>query len=99
MKAADSMHGWANSVYRFSCAFIHLSKLHGYDGCNPLGGLEAGERQEILSHMRSYHGGPRSDEPSLQELVEYVPAIFKKVRDNLGCYLSYLRRGEIGLVM
>ena len=49
--------GWTQSVYRFGCAFIHLSNFHNHLAQNPFAKLMESEKQDILSHMRYYHGG------------------------------------------
>jgi hypothetical protein len=33
---ANQLQGWSKSVYKFGCAFIHLSNYHAYKDNNPL---------------------------------------------------------------
>ncbi len=90
---AQKLHGWTESVYRFGCAFIHLSGFHDYRQRDPLAQLAVEEREALLRHMRSYHGGPSSDRPTFQEIARYLPAVFMKVSANLECYLQHLEKG------
>lgn len=91
---ANKLKGWAKSVYKFSCGFIHLSILHDHHATNPFEYLTQSEKKDILQHLRYYHGGPVTDNPSMQELSLYVPMIFDKISSNLECYLKQLENNE-----
>jgi hypothetical protein len=91
---AQHFQGWTQSVYKFGCAFIHLSDFHNHLAQNPFDKLMESERQDILSHMRYYHGGPCRDDPDIEELAFYVPQIFGKIADNLECYLKELEQNK-----
>lgn len=91
---AGQFQGWTASVYKFGCAFIHLSDFHDYSDRDPFRNLPDEEREEILRHMRSYHGGPIEDDPSFGDISRYFPAVFDKVSSNLECYLESLERDE-----
>ena len=45
---AQRLQGWTLSVYKFGCAFIHLSSLHDYNDRDPLVQLPIEERDDIL---------------------------------------------------
>jgi hypothetical protein len=90
---AQRLQGWTRSVYKFGCAFIHLSSLHDYNDRDPLKQLPLEERDNILNHCRHYHGGPTSNEPTFLDLVPYFPRVLKKIADNLECYLKDLESG------
>ena len=92
---SQRLQGWTQSVYKFGCAFIHLSSLHDYNDRDPLAQLPVEERIDILSHCRSYHGGPATNEASFSELVIYLPRVLKKISDNLECYLEDLENNEV----
>jgi hypothetical protein len=87
---AQQLKGWTQSVYKFGCAFVHLSDFHNHIAQNPFDKLEKSERQNILSHMRCYHGGPCDDNPEMAELASYIPRVFGKIADNVECYLKQL---------
>jgi len=91
---AQQLQYWTQSVYKFGCGFIHLSNYHNYSCENPFDRLASSEQQDILRHMRYYHGGPETDKPSLIELANYIPAIFEKISSNLECYLKELENNE-----
>lgn len=90
VEVSEQFEGWARSVYKFGCAFIHLSNFHGYNASNPFETLSIEEKDDVLSHMRYYHHGPDSDNPTFQELANYFPGVFDKIKGNLECYLDNL---------
>ncbi len=101
VRLANNLEGWTASVYRFGCAFIHLSDYHDYGARDPLEALSDAERTDLLKHLRNYHGGPPSDHPKLADIVPLLPRVFAKVHDNLECYVKDLenrvtkRRGSL----
>ncbi|MCL4501935.1 MAG: hypothetical protein M1438_08765 [Deltaproteobacteria bacterium] len=95
VELANRLQGWTKSVYKFGCAFIHLSSHHAYNIKNPLESISKAEKEDIISHMRSYHGGPNSDSPSFEELAAYFPRVFEKITDNLDCYIKELEQLNI----
>ena len=94
VELAQSLHGWTQSVYKFGCAFIHLSSFHDYENRDPLLARPQEEKAAILKHMRAYHGGPHSAEPKFEDLLPYMPAVFEKVASNLECYIKQLEAEE-----
>ncbi len=90
---ANRLQGWTESVYRFGCAFIHLSSFHDYNDRDPMEMISDDERGAILNHMRHYHGGPSGPRPSFRELVPYLPQVFNKVASNLEHYVNDLAEG------
>jgi hypothetical protein len=91
---AQQLQGWTESVYRFGCAFIHLSGFHDYQKRDPMDMISDDERQAILKHMRSYHGGPSEASPSFDDLIPYLPRVFDKIASNLECYVRDLEAGK-----
>jgi hypothetical protein len=92
---AQALQGWTQSVYKFGCAFIHLSGLHDYNDRDPLLQLSAEERRDIIDHCRHYHGGPAADAARFEDLVPYLPRVLEKISGNLECYLEALENGEV----
>lgn len=98
---AQHLQGWTQSVYKFGCAFIHLSNLHDYNDRDPLQQLPEAERRDIIAHCRHYHGGPNVGTERFKELVPYIPSVFQKIAGNLELYVvdlekkSTLRPAEI----
>jgi hypothetical protein len=91
---SQQIQGWTQSVYRFGCAFVHLSDFHNHYVQNPFQRLTEVEKQDVLSHMRNYHGGPSHENLDMKEFSIYLPRVFDKIADNLKCYVEKLERGE-----
>jgi hypothetical protein len=51
---AQHLHGWAAAVYKFGCAFIHLSKLHDHKNRDGFLAIDTSEREEIIRYLRYY---------------------------------------------
>jgi hypothetical protein len=90
VEIAATLAGWTESVYRFGCAFIHLSAFHDCKERDPLQMISRLERDAIIRHMRRYHGGPVGDRPTFGDVVPFLPLVFSKIADNLECYVSRL---------
>lgn len=95
VELAQRLQGWTQSVYKFGCAFIHLSGLHDYNDRDPLSQLPTEERRDILEHCRYYHGGPAPSAERFDDLVPYLPRVLEKIAGNLECYLESLENGEV----
>lgn len=95
VELAQALQGWTQSVYKFGCAFIHLSSLHDYNDRDPLSQLPAEERRNILGHCCYYHGGPAPGAERFEDLVPYLPRVLEKIAGNLECYLEALKNGEV----
>lgn len=91
---AHNLQGWTRSVYKFGCAFIHLSSLHDYNDRDPLEQLPLQEHQDILEHCRHYHSGPQGNDANFSDLIPYLPRVLKKISENLECYLENLEQGH-----
>lgn len=94
VELANELQGWTRSVYKFGCAFIHLSSFHDYSEKNPFDSLTDSEKKDILSHMRHYHGGPSSENPTFDELAKYFPSVFDKISGNLEYYIEHLEKND-----
>lgn len=91
---AQTLQGWTQSVYKFGCAFIHLSSLHDYNDRDPLEQLPEQERNDILEHCRHYHGGPSINDTEFNALVPFLPRVLEKIASNLQFYLAALEKEE-----
>jgi hypothetical protein len=91
---AQTLQGWTQSVYKFGCAFIHLSSLHDYNDRDPLEQLPEPERNDILEHCRHYHGGPSINSTGFNALVPFLPRVLEKIASNLEFYLAALEKDE-----
>jgi len=95
---ADSFHGWANSVYKFGCAFIHLSLYlyHEYAFNDSFKNLDFAEISSIKSHLNSYHGYPISQDLTMESIAPFLPMVFNKIADNAEYYINNLEAGHTG---
>lgn len=94
VNAVDHLHGWAGSVYRFGCAFIHLSEFHDHGVLDPVNRLAPSERENLLRHLRAYHNGPAGDRPTVSDILPMLPAVLAKISTNLESHLKDLERGD-----
>src|SRR5574341_1132305 len=72
---ANTLHGWTESVYRFGCAFIHLSSFHDHQERDPMIMISDDEKKALLKHMKYYHGGPTEPDPKFDDLAPYLPQV------------------------
>lgn len=83
VELANTLNGWTKSVYKFGCAFIHLSSFHDYVFNDPFEDLEEDEVHSIKTHLNYYHHFPLATELTMQSIVSYLPMIFNKIEANL----------------
>lgn len=94
VELANHLQGWTKSVYRFGCAFIHLSNFHDYQDRDPMDMISNAEKDAILKHMQYYHGGPHSA-AKIDDLIPYLPQVFEKIASNLECYIRDLKERKV----
>lgn len=87
---AGRLHGWTQRVYKFGCAFIHLSNAHDFQNRDPFVDLTDFDRREIIEHISNYHGLRLPESFGFHDLVPVLPQVFDKIRGNLECELSDL---------
>lgn len=78
VELSNKLQGWTLSVYKFGYAFIHFSHFHDYSESNPFESLDKNEQANILEHLRYYHGGTATDNPSFEEISRYFPMVLVK---------------------
>lgn len=94
LNLTNGLQGWSESVYRFGCGFIHLSRFHDYRERDPLDSIGTEEKEAILGYMRYYHGGPVVPNPRFADLTPYLLEVFEKISGNLESYLEDLEMGK-----
>ena len=94
VKLSNRLHGWTKSVYRFGCAFIHLSKYNDASK-DPFDELSTQERKEIADHLAYYHGFTINEGTKLRDIAPILPGVFEKIADNLECYVRDLEKGTV----
>lgn len=90
----NKLFGWSSLVYKFSCAFVHFSNFHDYSESNPFENIRPDEKKDILLYLCQYHDGPKTSNPSFQELSLYFPKVFTKISENLEYYLKKIEANE-----
>ena len=87
---ANQLQGWTASVYKFGCAFIHLSNFHNYKQHDPFAELHESDKVAIKEHLHDYHGFSLSTNLSFESVIPYLGRVFEKIKSNLECYLKDL---------
>lgn len=98
VELADTLNGWTESVYKFGCAFIHLSSYHDYAFNDPFENLGQVEIDSIKNHLNYYHGFPMTNDLTMQSISFYLPMVFDKIEGNLECYVKHLEEREATLI-
>lgn len=91
---STKLNGWSEYVYKFGCAFIHLSNFHDYEKGNLFNNITVLERNNIINYLNSYHGFRKEVELNNQTIIPYLPKIFEKINGNLDRYIKSLEDDE-----
>lgn len=91
---ADTFNGWTESVYKFGCAFIHLSSFHDFVFNDPFENLGQDEIDSIKTHLNKYHSFPLTTKLTMQSISFYLPMVFDKIEGNLEYYVKCLEEGQ-----
>lgn len=91
---SNDLEGWTNSVYKFGCAFIHLSNFHDYENNDIFQTIDAQERQDIKQFMNGYHNYDLNEDLTFNSVKPYLFKVFMKIYDNLKCYIKDLEENQ-----
>jgi hypothetical protein len=91
---SNKLNGWTLSVYKFGCAFIHLSKFHDYNTFDPFQSLPDDEKKSIINHMAYYHCAMINTNSKINDFIPYLPSVMDKISSNLNCYIKGLEKKE-----
>ncbi len=91
VKILSNSLGWAKHIYDFCCAFIHLSPYHDWATTPNIPNLTIDKRCQIVTEIRQQQNDTWGydttlvikEDFSFNELIPFVPHIFKKLRSNL----------------
>ena len=89
---AQKLQHWAQAVYKFGCAFIHLSNYHDYNSVDPVKNLNGDEKKALINYLNYYQGACLNSDFTLQDLRSYTMQVFEKISSNLECYLKDLEK-------
>jgi len=91
---SSRLFGWTKSVYKFGCAFIHLSIMPNYKNENPFQGLLEDEIIHIKRHLHEYHSFELGNELNIITIAPYLMPVLDKISSNLRGYISDLEQGR-----
>ncbi len=89
-RAGTGAPRWAQNVYRFGCAVIHLSSVHDCGANDPFVLLPETDRRWITDYLQKYHGASVTTASSFEQVTDYAPAVLKKISTNLEFELERL---------
>ena len=91
---SNNLNGWTKSVYKFGCAFIHLSRFHEYLTEDPFERLTENEKNEIIEHIQYYHGLTLNQNSTLTDIIPILPRVIDKITSNLENSIQSLENNE-----
>lgn len=97
--AANSLQGWTKSVYKFGCAFIHLSSLLDYSHENLFSKLPKSNHDDIKQHLHDYYDFSLANDLNMTTIKPFLPRVFRKVTDDLESYISGLESGSASALL
>ena len=62
VEKATKLKGYIQYVYKFGCAYIHLSDFHNYKIENPFDKLSFAQQFDIKMYLNQYHGFSQQNE-------------------------------------
>jgi hypothetical protein len=80
-------HSWVSLAYRYCSKFIHLTNFWDYDSSDPVVTMPATDREQMISYLNTYHG-LQGNTLTMDQLIEYLPMVFEKIRSNVEFYVS-----------
>lgn len=89
---SNKLQNWTQNVYKFGCAFIHLSGFYDSSGRDPFASLTRDERNDIAHHLSYYHGFHMDANTRFREIVTVLPRVLEKISSNLECYVRDLEK-------
>ncbi len=95
IEKANELKGYIHYVYKFGCAFIHLSDFQNYQTKNPFLKLEYNEEFDIKLYLYQYHGYPMDADLTVENISILIPDIFKKISENMACYFNDILNDDI----
>ncbi|WP_046756609.1 hypothetical protein [Kordia jejudonensis] len=95
VELSDSLNGWTQNVYKFGCAFIHLSNFHDYQSEDPFQSLEDFDKDSIINQLINYHGANLNKKSTLNDLIRFLPSVMNKISSNYECEIKSLEEQKI----
>lgn len=92
---ANKLNGWTQNVYKFGCAFIHLSNYHDYQTEDPFQSLTDEDKDSIIAQMKHYHYANLNKSPAFEDLIPYLQSVMDKISSNYECEIKTLEERRI----
>ena len=64
--------------------------MHDWGERDPFHAISEEEHEDVLGHLRYYHGGPSQPIPTFEDVAPLLPAVFEKIAGSVECYLKSL---------
>lgn len=91
---ANDLWGWTQNVYKFGCAFIHLSNFHNYLTEDPFMTLPENEKSDIINQINNYHFANLNIDSNLNDIIPYLPKVMAKISANFEYNIRSLENNE-----
>ena len=88
-------YGWERLSYKFGCCFIHLSVLQNWENEDVTEIVDIQEKRVLIEYINNYHSANLNSESSFTDIMQYSLNIFKKIKENLECYLEHLEENDL----
>ncbi len=92
---SNQLFGYVEYVYRFGCAFIHLSNSHNYTTINPFNTLSEIEQLDVKHYLNQYHGFSEDNDLTVENIADLIPNIFEKISGNMACYFDEILNNKM----
>lgn len=92
---STEIKGYIHYVYKFGCAFVHLSDFHNYEITNPFDKLDFSEQFDIKLYLNQYHGFPKDKDLTVDNVAPLIPSVFKKISQNMAYYYDAILNDEM----
>ncbi|PXY02927.1 hypothetical protein DF185_02200 [Marinifilum breve] len=91
---ASQLRGWTQNVYKFGCAFIHLSNFHSYLTEDPFSSLTDSEKEDIVNQLNNYHFAGLTKDSKMNDIIPYLPNVMDKITANFEYDICKLENNE-----
>lgn len=95
VEKATELKGYIQFVYKFGCAYIHLSDFHNYKTENPFEKLSFSQQFDIKMYLNQYHGFSQQNELTVSNISPLLLNVFDKISSNMACYYSEILNDEM----
>jgi len=80
---ADKLNGWELDIYNFRLSFNKINSFSNYMLKDPIKCLDLSGKKIVKLYIKKYHNIEISDQFSLDDIIEFLPIIIKKINDKI----------------